>query len=184
MNEKPFRILSVDGGGIRGIYPAKILELIQDRLQVNILEKFDMIAGTSTGSIIAAAIAKGTDPKEIVSLYRQDGKEIFAAKVPTILPNFIAQAIHTKFLNCELRSVLEREFEELKLGDIAKPLMLPATDIGSGDVHIFKSSYEKEFTRDPEVRVSGSNTQASNRSKQYSDFVFRNRALKDCLRYE
>ena len=59
MSAEPFYILAIDGGGIRGVFPAHILKCIQSRLKVSLLRKFGMISGTSTGSIVAAAVALG-----------------------------------------------------------------------------------------------------------------------------
>jgi len=148
-----FRILSIDGGGIRGIYPAQILEFIQDRLDKSIYDNFQMFAGTSTGSIVAAGIAKREDPAKIVSLYKNDGGKIFGSEISSWWPKMLAQGFHSKFKNEELIKVLEKEFEELTLGEIDKPLILPATDIGTGGVHVFKSNFCKEFTRDLRVKV-------------------------------
>ena len=74
---KTFKILSIDGGGIRGVYPAHILKCIQERFAVSLYEEFDLIAGTSTGSILAAAVAAKIDISKVLSLYETHGKEIF-----------------------------------------------------------------------------------------------------------
>ena len=66
---KPFRVLSVDGGGIRGVYSAHILQCIEERLQINLFDTFDMVAGTSTGSIIAAGVVMGVPAADIVAMY-------------------------------------------------------------------------------------------------------------------
>lgn len=78
--DNSFKILSIDGGGIRGVYPAHILRCIEERLQVNLHDTFDMIAGTSTGSIIAAGIAVGMAPGDIVGMYQKHGARIFTKK--------------------------------------------------------------------------------------------------------
>ena len=57
MSAQIFKIQSIDGGGIRGVFPAHILCCMTHRLGINIGDQFNMIAGTSTGSIVAAAIA-------------------------------------------------------------------------------------------------------------------------------
>jgi hypothetical protein len=81
-----FTILSIDGGGIRGIIPAIILAEIERRTGRRIAELFDLIAGTSTGGILALGLTvpqqpKGTGPRfsasQLVGFYEQDGKEIF-----------------------------------------------------------------------------------------------------------
>lgn len=53
---KPFRVLCIDGGGVRGIFLAQILALMEKELDIKIYDTFDLIVGTSTGSIIAGAI--------------------------------------------------------------------------------------------------------------------------------
>ncbi len=142
---KPFRILSIDGGGIRGVYPAHILRCIEERLKINLFETFDMIAGTSTGAIIAAGIASGLNAEILESLYVADGEKIFrkndffwfAKKIRSLLSGMFVSA----FDNNHLKAVLEKIFGNRCLGEIKKPLILPSTDVGLGCVHVFKSNY-------------------------------------------
>ena len=56
---KTFKILSIDGGGIRGIFSAHILKRIEDEYNIKLKDHFDLIAGTSTGAIIAGSVAWG-----------------------------------------------------------------------------------------------------------------------------
>lgn len=149
---QPFRILSIDGGGIRGIVPAHIIHCLQSRLKIDPFEHFDMITGTSTGAIIAAGIACKVKTEKIVDLYQNDGGAIFC-KGRSLVPSFIRPAIHSVYKNVSLKDKLKDVFGEIKLGDITKPLLLPATDIGNGGVHVFKSSYSPDFTRDKDVYV-------------------------------
>lgn len=81
-----FKVLSIDGGGIRGIIPAKILAEIEKRTGKRIFQLFDLIAGTSTGGILALGLAKPNPSQpensdftaeELVELYRGNGKRIF-----------------------------------------------------------------------------------------------------------
>src|SRR5579883_525464 len=81
-----FTILSIDGGGIRGIIPAMILAEIERRTGRRIAEMFDLIAGTSTGGILALGLTVPQEPtgkrpryeaSQLVSFYEEDGKEIF-----------------------------------------------------------------------------------------------------------
>ena len=153
MHQRTFKILSIDGGGIRGIFPAHILYCISNRLGIRINEKFDMIAGTSTGSIVAAAIACEIDPSRIVELYREHGADIFSKK-KSLLPKNAVSAMWSLYDKNYLRMVLRDTFGDRKLGDINKPLLIPATDIGYGGVHVFKSNYSQNFTRDHHVLVS------------------------------
>src|SRR5262245_9079006 len=72
-----FQILSLDGGGIKGLVSAAVLAAIEDDLDVNIVDHFDLIAGTSTGGIIAMALGLGLRPREIVEFYVREGPAVF-----------------------------------------------------------------------------------------------------------
>ena len=72
------RILAIDGGGIRGVFPAAFLASLEERCERPIGEYFDLIAGTSTGGIIAIGLALGLPAKDILDLYEQKGPAIFA----------------------------------------------------------------------------------------------------------
>ncbi len=79
------RVLSIDGGGIRGIIPSVVLAAIEQRTGQPIANTFDLIAGTSTGGIIALALAKpgqGSKPQysadQLIQLYEQEGQRIFS----------------------------------------------------------------------------------------------------------
>lgn len=153
MPTETFKILAIDGGGIRGVFPAYILACIQDKLDIDLYDNFDMIAGTSTGSIIASAIAIKKNPNDIVSLYKEKGAEIFGDPVKSCCPKFLKPLLHSKYKNSALQKHLFDEFKEITLGEIEKPLLLPATDIGNGCVHVFKSQYDSHFTRDKNVKL-------------------------------
>ncbi len=70
-------MLSIDGGGVRGVFAAKVLSLIETELHMNIHELFDLIVGTSTGSIIAAAIVVKYDLIQLVEDYHKNAAKIF-----------------------------------------------------------------------------------------------------------
>lgn len=74
---RPFRILSLSGGGIRGIFQATFLEKISNDLTQPFYENFDLICGTSTGAIVGLAIANGIDLKLINNIYKEKGELIF-----------------------------------------------------------------------------------------------------------
>ena len=73
-----YRILSLDGGGIRGIITTVILNRLNTHPEISdFLEGVDLVAGTSTGGIIALALAKGASPGEAVELYKRLGPAVF-----------------------------------------------------------------------------------------------------------
>src|SRR5579883_398279 len=74
---RPARILSIDGGGIRGIIPASTLIALEQQTGKPVRECFDFLAGTSTGALIAAALAAGLPATQILDIYTQRAHEIF-----------------------------------------------------------------------------------------------------------
>jgi patatin-like phospholipase/acyl hydrolase len=87
---QPFRVLSLDGGGMRGTYTATYLDRVAatfaKRRNVPALDigaAFDLIVGTSTGGIIASCLASGVPLAEIVSLYAEHGPAIFSRALPS-----------------------------------------------------------------------------------------------------
>jgi len=144
-----FKILAIDGGGFRGAYSAHLLKRIEEEFAVNWRHDFKLLAGTSTGAIIAAGLAIGIPANEICDLYKKHGHDIFKKSTIPRLGLFAS-----KYKNVGLRNILDSFFGEATLGDIESPLIIPATDIGNGCVHVFKSTYHNEFFRDKEVLVS------------------------------
>lgn len=152
---KQFRILSIDGGGIRGVYPSHLLQCIEERLKIDLFENVDMITGTSTGSIIAAGIASKISTSQITRMYVDHGDKIFKKKRFLFpgrkIKNMLQPMIQSVYRSDYLYKILSEIFQESTLGNISIPLLLPATDIGNGCVHVLKSAYSQEFTRDNSV---------------------------------
>lgn len=140
----PFRILSLDGGGIRGVVAATMLAAIEKQINQPLHEYFDLIAGTSTGSILACAIASGRSSQEIVELYQQKGSIIFPYKTRFSLKRFplIFKSGFSapKFSNRGLIEVLKEALGNTTLFDINSPLLLIVSyDTISRKPIIFKS---------------------------------------------
>jgi patatin-like phospholipase/acyl hydrolase len=79
--DRPHRMLSLDGGGIRGLITLGILEriekLLQEKTGRKLEEYFDYIAGTSTGAIIAAGLSRGLTTADLIKFYTSSGKQMF-----------------------------------------------------------------------------------------------------------
>ena len=147
-----FRILALDGGGTRGIYAAQILAKVEQTLGAEVKDCFDLIAGASTGSIIAGAAAVGIPMKEVVSFFENDSPRIFK-KTP-----FLTKAsmfVCSRYSKKHLEKVLERRLHDRTLADVSTPLMIPSADISTDGVHVFKSRFLNElggsYTRDGDV---------------------------------
>lgn len=148
----PFYILSIDGGGYRGLFSVHILRRMEEEWGINWHENFGMFAGTSTGSIVAAGLASGISAAKLSQFYTTHGKSIFTERWKSRL-DFLT-ILTSRYSNRVLQSLLEEVFESTTLGDVSVPLIIPAVDINNGCVHVFKSKYADGFVRDPGVRLS------------------------------
>ncbi len=72
-----FKILTIDGGGIKGVFPAAFLAGIERTTNKRVVEYFDLIVGTSTGGIIALGLGMDKSASEILAFYREYGPTIF-----------------------------------------------------------------------------------------------------------
>lgn len=146
------RILSIDGGGIRGIIPAKILVRLEELLQLysgnqeaHISDYFDLIAGTSTGSILTSlylcpvsvgAAASKYSAKEVLDLYVTHGSYIFEQTwLSRIKTGFGIWG--PKYMSDNLEHLLSHYLEDIRMEDLVKPCLIPAYDIVSGDAKFF-----------------------------------------------
>ncbi|MBE9004333.1 patatin-like phospholipase family protein [Fortiea sp. LEGE XX443] len=150
-----FRILSLDGGGIRGVVAATILAAIEQQINQPLHEYFDLIAGTSTGAILATAIATGRSSQDIIDLYTQKGSTIFPyrslfslQRIPLILKYGISAP---KFSDSGLIQVLKENLGETTLFDIPSPrLLITAYDTIEREPIIFKSwRQDKDYSNIP-----------------------------------
>ena len=153
-DEKPFRILSIDGGGIRGILPATMLAEIESRYLGGrcVGDYFDMIAGTSTGGIIALGLSIGKTAKTILDLYEEHGDKVF----PPATYNFlnlrktwrsIQGAQHHRYDPAKLEGPLKHIFQSAKIGDAQRRLCIPSFD-GFTEVNVFKTPHHRDYKMD------------------------------------
>lgn len=155
---KKFRILCLDGGGIRGLYSAQMLKRMKKDCNIDFYNDFDLIVGTSTGSILAGSIVKQIDIDKVIALYVNEGKKIFKKRWLSRIGLFAS-----KYNPNPLKEQLKAIFENTTLGDIEKPLLINATDIGNSTQFVFKTTFndqedsngnKKELVRDKEILLS------------------------------
>ncbi len=142
-------ILAIDGGGIRGLLPARILQEIQYRLRASgdgepLARHFDLIAGTSTGALIALGTAlldrEGAErytASEIVDLYLHRGKEIFPPRLRTTVHTAI-QAFRNKYAADGLEDLLRDLYGEASLRSAATNLLITSFDTEAMEPHCMK----------------------------------------------
>ncbi|HRG51189.1 MAG TPA: patatin-like phospholipase family protein [Bacteroidia bacterium] len=146
---KPFRILSIDGGGIRGILPGQLLVELEKKLQTisgnssaRIADYFDMIAGTSTGGILTCLYLypdkkNPSRPlftaKEAVDLYLENGGGIF--KESSIRND--AGMRQEKYPVIAIENLLKKYFKNTRLSGLLKPCLITAYNISARSTHFF-----------------------------------------------
>ena len=141
-----FRILSIDGGGIKGVFPAAFLSAIQDALPAPIASYFDLIAGTSTGGIIALGLGLGLSPQEILTFYKSHGSDIFPAS-----QKWSSRTRHyfkTKYTSDPLEKALRVAFGDRVLGESQKRLVIPSFSALTGKIYVFKTPHHIRFETD------------------------------------
>lgn len=126
-DHKPFYILSIDGGGFRGLFSAHLLKRIEEEWGINWTEQFHMLAGTSTGAILAAGLACGRTAHQLKAFYLNEGRSIFTPKTWARLPG--SRAFVSRYSNQRLKKCLDQVFGTTTLGQITHPLILPAVDL-------------------------------------------------------
>ena len=138
---KSIKVLSIDGGGIRGIIPAIILDAIQQQLKQEAYQTFDLIVGTSTGGIITVGIGtacsngKPYSPKQLVDLYVENGPVIFQKNILT--PE--RELVLPKYSPSGLESVLAKFFRDTQFKSAFTPLLVSSYDLQSQLPFFFKS---------------------------------------------
>ena len=147
-----FNILALDGGGIRGVYAAHVLARLEDTLDLPVRECFNLIAGTSAGSIIAGAASMSIPMKRVVNLFENQAGRIFKKKRFSLSP-----FVGSRYSAGPLEEVIGEYLPEVTMGEIPSPLMITSSDISTGGVRVFKSPYLKDlgepYLRDGGVRL-------------------------------
>src|SRR5208283_964174 len=159
-----FRILALDGGGIKGAFTASVLATLEKSLGLPIADHFDMVAGTSTGGILAIGLGMGLDSQQLLQFYRDRGAVIFP--VTSFHKQLWRKVLHL-ILPKYSQGVLLRELEtayfpsgkKKVLGDSKCLLVVPAYDAVSGACHIFRTPHHDllktdEFTNAAEVALA------------------------------
>jgi patatin-like phospholipase/acyl hydrolase len=139
------RILSIDGGGIKGIMPAAFLATVEETVGRPIIDYFDLIAGTSTGGIIALGLGLGMPAADIVRFYEELGPTVFGG---SRLWRFLRRTGVSAYTSAPLRAALEANFGDRRLGESRSRLVIPSVNLETGEVYIYKTAHHPRFDRD------------------------------------
>jgi patatin-like phospholipase/acyl hydrolase len=154
-NEPPFRkILTLDGGGIRGVFPAAFLAKLEEHLDEPVGRYFDLIVGTSTGAIIAVGLGLGLTAGEILRFYEERGPEIFDqhhGPVANWIRRRMRNARHwfgRKYSNDALRQALHDVIGTRLIGESRTRLVIPAWHPILERVYLYKTAHHPRFETD------------------------------------
>lgn len=161
-----FNIISIDGGGLRGIVPLRILQKVEEILneiqkekgegkEIKLLDRFDMISGTSTGGLLACCLTikddkDPTNPKytlrDIVDLYLKRGNEIFPIRTGLVkwfygLKSLIAPPYSPQGLNDVLKQYAG---EQRTIKEALRPILVSTYDLKGNQSVFFKTSEANE----------------------------------------
>lgn len=177
MSDKPYRVLTLDGGGVRGLYTITLLQQISLRLsryhssaeeeQLDIGGQFDLIVGTSTGSVIAAALVAGVSLERLRELYRNNARKIFQFSAPLqrgcvsdkakgflwALRNTFSSANRSEPLEGLLAEVFLDETLEQVYSRRRIALCVPTINAETQRSWVFKTPHSQRLTRDNKYKL-------------------------------
>jgi hypothetical protein len=155
-DSRPFRALSISGGGMRGLYTAAYLDALASGFArqrglpaLDLASGFDLIAGTSTGAIIACAIAKRVSMQRVTKLYRERGRAIFPRQVPQSILRTTLQLPFRSAINASgakaLRAALGECYGTTTLGEVYQEsrvaLCIPTVNMRTHRAWVFKTPH-------------------------------------------
>ncbi|MFJ9324230.1 CBASS cGAMP-activated phospholipase [Streptomyces globisporus] len=140
-----FQILALDGGGFRGMFSAAVLARLEEDLGVRIADHFDLIAGTSTGGIIALGLGLGLSPQQILEFYTEHGPRIFRDRSRL---RGLKHLMRAKYSAEPLRAALTEVFGERTFGESTKRLVITSYNVAADDVYLFRTPHLPGLKRD------------------------------------
>ena len=158
---KSYKVLSLDGGGMRGLYSASLLQSLVkyfsqsgDKTDKDIGKVFDLIVGTSTGGILACALAMGVPIRQVIELYSNQGKKIFTHPVPNggfkqllwTLKNKFNAVRSSKTLIQELQKIFGNKTMQQLYDERQIALCITAVQVKDHIPQIFKTPHKNHST--------------------------------------
>lgn len=148
-------LLSIDGGGIKGLYSIVVLDQIEKKFNIEIAKHVNIISGTSIGGIIALAIAAKKTPSEIIDFFWGHGAQIFPSNFLQRGWKSIISFVWSRNSNKNLIVTLKDFFgEDTRLGDIKDmAVCIPSVNLRTGKAKVFKTPHHNEIYLDAEYRI-------------------------------
>jgi len=147
--DTPFHILALSGGGFRGLYTARILAELEQHVGEPLARRFDLLAGTSIGGILALALAMEIPTVRMVHLFESHGEEIFRRRFA------LFGILRASYSQDKLRELLEADdlFGQQRLEAARHRVLVPSINYSSGRPVVFKTPHHVDFFRDKQHRL-------------------------------
>ncbi len=124
---------------MRGVFTAAFIAATEELLDSRLADRVDLIAGTSTGGLIALGLAAGRSGQQMLDLYRDNGGEIFSGGWPG------RQLILPKYRRAGFDQLLQREFGEMKMRELGTPVCVSAYELVTGQPRVFKTAHSPDL---------------------------------------
>ena len=144
------RVLAIDGGGIKGTFPAAFLAAVEDAIDGHVSDYFDLAVGTSTGGILALGLGLGWSAAELLAFYEDYGPEIFEG---ASFWRRLTSAVTAKYQPEPLHEALSDQFGEQRIGDSKIRLVIPSANLQTGEVHLYKTAHRPRLQVDYKKRA-------------------------------
>jgi len=159
VNIHSVRILSLNGGGVRGLFTISVLAEIERILNQNsenqnikIGDYFDLITGTSIGGILALGLASGKSAQELESVFFENAAKIFPPRLGIL--NFIIRLVAPLYSSKPLRAAIGTMIDENStFDDLTRRVMIPAVNLSTGNPQFFKTPHNPAFQRDGKLKL-------------------------------
>lgn len=144
-----YRILTIDGGGIKGVFAASFLAHVETSLGEPLVDHFDLMVGTSTGGIIALGLGLGLSAQDVLTFYEEHGPQIFNGHRRRLVRHLFA----AKYSSQPLREGLEQALGDRRFGESLTRLVIPSMTLETGEVYVFKTAHHERFVHDYSERA-------------------------------
>jgi patatin-like phospholipase/acyl hydrolase len=146
----PFKILAIDGGGLRGIFPAALLAWLEEYTGACIANHFDLMVGTSTGGILVLGLADGMAAGEIRRFYVEHGPQIFPSAGGRWRRAWraVRSRLAVRHSAAPLEAALREAFHDHTMGSLRKRVVIPTFDAGAGEIRLIKTAHHARLVRD------------------------------------
>ena len=143
-----YRILTLDGGGVRGMFTATLLSRLQEAARArgrDFLGDIDLFAGTSTGAVLALGLAKGLSPESLAGLYRDHAREVFQTSLVREITS-VHGLLGAQYSSAPLAALLEERLgATTTLGALPRRVLVPAFNLDNLGAHGRPRSWAAKF---------------------------------------